>query len=81
MRYALKNLSKGMQPTDERIAALHVIGLEWTMQEHVMGCFDGRIQDIEEYRQMHGLSMFNVKIHTRTIVSATSVQTSGTHAR
>jgi hypothetical protein len=60
-RYARKNPGKGMQLTDERIAAFDAIDFDWTSQEYVTRTFDERIQDLEEYRQTHG--HVNVKIH------------------
>ncbi len=60
-RYARKNPGKGMQLTDERIAAFDAIDFDWTSQEYVTRTFDERIQDLEEYRRTHG--HVNVKIH------------------
>jgi len=60
-RYARKNPGKGMQLTDERIAAFDAIDFNWNSQEYVTRSFDERIKDLEEYKMTHG--HINVKIH------------------
>jgi hypothetical protein len=54
MRHTRKNPGNGKQLTNERIAALDAMGFNWTSQEYVTRSFDERIEDLEEYKQMHG---------------------------
>ncbi len=54
VRYAHKNPGKGLTLTDERIAAFDAIIFNWTSQEYSTRSFDERIDDLEEYKQMHG---------------------------
>jgi hypothetical protein len=50
-----------MQLTNEHIAAFDAIDFDWTSQEYITRSFDERIQDLKEYKRMHG--HVNVKIH------------------
>ena len=59
-RYARKNPGKGMQLTDERIAALDAIDFDWESQEYVTKSFEERIEDLKKYKEKHG--HINVKI-------------------
>lgn len=53
-RYARKNPNKGMQLTEERIAALDAVGFDWETQEYVTKTFDERLLDLQEYKTKHG---------------------------
>jgi hypothetical protein len=61
MRHTHKNPGNGKQLTNERIAAFDAMGFNWTSQEYVTRSFDDRINELEEYKKMHGY--VNVKIH------------------
>ncbi len=68
--------SKRKLLTNEPIAAFGAIGFNWTSQENVTRSFDGRIDDLEEYKQTHG--HVNVNRHKDSSLSI-SVWASGTH--
>ena len=61
--HARKNPGKGRakQLTDENIARLDALGFNWTLKEYVRRSFDERVEDLIEYKRMHG--HLNVKIH------------------
>ena len=62
-RYARKNpgKSKWKQLTNEEIAAFDALDFDWTTQEYVTSSFDERINDLHQYKQMHG--HVGVEIH------------------
>jgi hypothetical protein len=53
-RYARKNPGKGMQLTEERIAALDSVGFDWETQEYVTKSFEERLEDLNNYKAEHG---------------------------
>jgi hypothetical protein len=46
--------SKSKKLTIENIARLDALGFNWTSQEYVTRSFDERIEDLKEYKRMHG---------------------------
>ena len=63
MRHARQNPGKckRKQLTNEQIAAFDALDFVWTTREYVTRSFDERINNLREYKQMHG--HVNVKIH------------------
>ena len=53
-RHTRKNPGNGKQLTAERIAAFDAIGFIWTSKTYVTKSFDERIEDLKEYKRMHG---------------------------
>ena len=63
VRHRRKNPGKNKrkQLTNKQIAAFDALDFVWTTQEYVTRPFDERINNLREYKQMHG--HVNVKIH------------------
>jgi hypothetical protein len=53
-RHTRKNPGNGKQLTDERIAAIDALGFNWMSKEYITKSFDERIEDLKEYKRMHG---------------------------
>jgi hypothetical protein len=51
--FSVWHVHQQKQLTNECISAFDAIGFNWTLQEYVTWSFDERIEDLEDYTQMH----------------------------